>query len=54
MVLGKTSTMNMITGVIEASSGYIEVEGYDISKKSKKAKKEIGYMPEEEILNLFK
>lgn len=46
MVLGKTSTMNMITGVIEASSGYIEVEGYDISKKSKKAKKEIGYMPE--------
>lgn len=43
---GKTSTMNMITGFIESTSGYIEVEGYDISKKSKKAKKEIGYMPE--------
>ena len=43
---GKTTTMNMITGFIESSSGYIEIEGYDISKKSKKAKREIGYMPE--------
>lgn len=46
MVLGKTTTMNMITGVIEPTSGHIEVEGFDISKKPKKAKKEIGYMPE--------
>lgn len=46
MVLGKTTTMNMITGVIEPTSGYIEVEGYDISKKAKKAKREVGYMPE--------
>ena len=30
---GKTSTMNMITGFIEATSGKIEVNGYDISKK---------------------
>ena len=43
---GKTTTMNMITGFIESSSGSIEVEGYDISKKAKKAKKQIGYMPE--------
>lgn len=43
---GKTTTMNMITGFIEASLGKIEVEGYDISKKAGKAKKEIGYMPE--------
>lgn len=46
MVLGKTTTMNMITGFIESTTGYIEVEGYDISKKAKKAKRQIGYMPE--------
>ena len=43
---GKSTTMNMITGFIEPSSGKIIVDGYDISKKPKKAKKQIGYMPE--------
>lgn len=43
---GKTTTMNMITGFIESSSGSIEINGYDVSKKAKKAKREIGYMPE--------
>ena len=43
---GKSTTMNMITGFIEPSSGRIIVDGYDISKKPKKAKKQIGYMPE--------
>ena len=43
---GKSTTMNMITGFIESTSGRILVNGYDISKKPKKAKREIGYMPE--------
>lgn len=43
---GKSTTMNMITGFIEPSEGTIEVNGYDIMKKTKKAKKQIGYMPE--------
>ena len=43
---GKSTTMNMITGFIEATEGEIIVNGYDISKKPKKAKKQIGYMPE--------
>jgi len=43
---GKSTTMNMITGFIEPSNGTIEVNGYDIMKKTKKAKKQIGYMPE--------
>lgn len=38
--------MNMITGYIEPTEGEIIVEGYDISKKAKKAKMQIGYMPE--------
>ena len=43
---GKSTTMNMITGFIEPTSGKIIVDGYDISKKPKKAKRQIGYMPE--------
>ena len=43
---GKSTTMNMITGYIEPTEGTIIVDGYDMSKKPKKAKKEIGYMPE--------
>ena len=43
---GKSTTMNMITGFIEPSEGKIIVDGYDISKKPKKAKRQIGYMPE--------
>ena len=43
---GKNTTMNMITGYIEPTEGEISIEGYDISKKSKKAKAQIGYMPE--------
>ncbi len=43
---GKTTTMNMITGFIETSDGNIEINGFDVSKKAKKAKREIGYMPE--------
>ena len=43
---GKSTTMNMITGFIEPTEGEIIVNGKDISKKPKQAKKEIGYMPE--------
>ena len=43
---GKSTTMNMITGYIEPTEGKILVNGYDISKKPKKAKAQIGYMPE--------
>lgn len=43
---GKSTTMNMITGYIEPTEGEIIVNGYDISKKTKKAKAQIGYMPE--------
>ena len=43
---GKTTTMSMITGFIEPTSGHVEINGYNVSKKAKKAKREIGYMPE--------
>ena len=43
---GKSTTMNMITGYIEPTEGEILINGYDISRKPKKAKSQIGYMPE--------
>ena len=43
---GKSTTMNMITGFIEQTEGEIIIDGIDILKKTKQAKKQIGYMPE--------
>lgn len=43
---GKSTTMNMLTGFIEQTEGDIIVDGYNMLKKPKKAKREIGYMPE--------
>ena len=43
---GKSTTMNIITGFIEQTSGTVIVDKYDVLKKPNKAKKLIGYMPE--------
>ena len=43
---GKSTTMNVITGFIEQTEGEVIINGFDMLKKPKKAKKEIGYMPE--------
>lgn len=43
---GKTTTMSIITGFIEPTCGKVEINGYNVSKKARKAKREIGYMPE--------
>ena len=43
---GKSTTMNNITGFIEPTEGEVLINGINMLKKPKKAKKEIGYMPE--------
>ncbi|RLF39975.1 MAG: ABC transporter ATP-binding protein [Thermoplasmata archaeon] len=43
---GKTTTIKSILGLIHIDGGYISINGYDITKYSKKAKKYIGYLPE--------
>lgn len=43
---GKSTTMNIITGFIEQTSGKVLVNEIDVLKKPSKAKKIIGYMPE--------
>jgi ABC-2 type transport system ATP-binding protein len=44
---GKTTTMNIITGCLAATSGSVSINGYDIFEDAEKAKKLIGYLPEE-------
>ncbi len=43
---GKSTTMNIITGYIGATSGSVLIDGVDILEEPKKAKAEIGYLPE--------
>lgn len=43
---GKSTTMNIMTGYIAASSGTVKINGYDILTEPEKAKKCIGYLPE--------
>ncbi|MDD6488524.1 MAG: ABC transporter ATP-binding protein [Clostridia bacterium] len=41
---GKTTTMKLLTGITNADSGKIMVNGYDIRKEPIKAKQSIGYI----------
>lgn len=43
---GKTTTMRILTGFMPATSGHVEVAGYDIFKESLEARKHISYLPE--------
>lgn len=43
---GKSTTMNMITGYISSTSGEAIINGTDIMENPKKAKANIGYLPE--------
>lgn len=43
---GKSTTMNMLTGFIEQTEGEIIINGNNMLKRPKKAKMQIGYMPE--------
>jgi len=44
---GKTTTMNIITGCLAATSGEVSIDGYDIFDEPEKAKRLIGYLPEQ-------
>lgn len=43
---GKSTTMNMLTGYISSTSGDVLINGTDILEDPKKAKANIGYLPE--------
>ncbi|MBQ3550024.1 MAG: ATP-binding cassette domain-containing protein [Clostridia bacterium] len=43
---GKSTTMNIITGYLSATSGSVSIDGYDILENPNEAKMRIGYLPE--------
>jgi len=49
---GKSTTMKIATGYLSATSGRVEVAGYDIAKQTKEAQRNIGYLPEHNPLYL--
>lgn len=44
---GKSTTMNIMAGCLSATEGEINIGGYDIFEEPEKAKKLIGYLPEQ-------
>ena len=44
---GKSTTMNIMTGCLAASEGQVTIGGYDIYAQADKAKKLMGYLPEQ-------
>jgi len=47
---GKSTTMKMIAGLVEPTSGSVHVMGRDIHREGVKVKQQIGYLPEESPL----
>ena len=44
---GKSPTMNIITGYIASTEGTVSIDGHDILEEPEKARKCIGYLPEQ-------
>lgn len=44
---GKSTTMNIMTGCLSATDGKVSIDGYDIFDQPEKAKKRMGYLPEQ-------
>lgn len=44
---GKSTTMNIMTGCLSATAGHVRIDGHDIFDEADKAKKLIGYLPEQ-------
>lgn len=44
---GKSTTMNIMTGCLSATKGHVRIDGHDIFEEPGKAKKLIGYLPEQ-------
>ena len=44
---GKSTTMNIMTGCLSATAGHVRIDDYDIFEDPGKAKRLIGYLPEQ-------
>ena len=44
---GKSTTMNIMTGCLSATEGYVKIDGHDIFEEPNCAKRLVGYLPEQ-------
>ncbi len=44
---GKSTTMNIMTGCLSATEGFVRINGHDIFEEPEQAKRAIGYLPEQ-------
>ena len=44
---GKTTTMRLLTGILDADGGEAVVDGYDVFRQTEEMKRHIGYMPQQ-------
>ncbi|WP_413378875.1 ABC transporter ATP-binding protein [Alkalihalobacillus sp. 1P02AB] len=47
---GKTTTIKMMTGLLEPTAGFIELVGIDIAKKPIEVKKKMAYVPDQPLI----
>ncbi len=50
---GKTTTLRMLAGLIEPSSGHAEFDGHDVRDNPLAFRRQLGYIPEEPFLYSF-
>lgn len=50
---GKTTLISIVCGIVNASSGSVSVNGHDIRKDYRAARKQIGLVPQELALSMF-
>lgn len=43
---GKTTTMRILAGYLQGTSGHMHVAGYDVASQSMAARRQVGYLPE--------
>ena len=49
---GKSTTMNIMTGCLSPTEGTVRIGGFDILEEPRKAKRLLGYLPEQPPLYL--
>ena len=47
---GKSTTLKMIAGLVEPTSGHVRIMGHDMQRENIRVKQRIGYLPEESSL----
>ncbi|EDY87595.1 abc-type transporter, atpase component, lose family [gamma proteobacterium HTCC5015] len=50
---GKSTLINMASGLVRASSGHIRIQGHDVERDYRQARRQIGVVPQEVVFDPF-